>query len=41
MKVGALLLVTLLALGACGKRGHPDAPGPASEITYPKIYPTH
>ncbi|HUC19381.1 MAG TPA: hypothetical protein VMA37_17005 [Acetobacteraceae bacterium] len=36
-----LLFVFLLPLlGACGKRGAPSPPGPANEITYPKIYPT-
>ena len=35
----ALAAVLPLALAACGKRGHPVAPGPASEITYPKTYP--
>ncbi len=28
-------------LAACGKLGSPTAPGPADQITYPKIYPTH
>ena len=35
----AAVLLALLALAACGKRGSPVAPGPASEITYPKTYP--
>ncbi len=39
MKTMAVLLA-LLALSACGKRGNPSAPGPASEVTYPRIYPT-
>jgi predicted small lipoprotein YifL len=34
-------LVLLLGLAACGKRGSPEAPGPADQIIYPKIYPTH
>ena len=38
MKVTVVLLA-LLALAACGKRGHPVAPGPAGEVTYPKTYP--
>ena len=40
MRAAALLVTVLLALGACGKRGHPVAPGPAGEITYLKTYPT-
>lgn len=36
----AAALLALLALAACGKRGPPVAPGPASERTYPRIYPT-
>ncbi len=35
--VVALLLAPLLA---CGKRGAPSPPGPPSQITYPKTYPT-
>jgi hypothetical protein len=35
-----VLLAALLVVSACGKRGHPTAPGPASERTYPKTYPT-
>jgi predicted small lipoprotein YifL len=34
-----LILLALLALAACGKRGHPVVPGPPAEITYPKQYP--
>ena len=36
----ALLLAALLALSACGKKGAPSPPGPASDLTYPRIYPT-
>jgi len=36
----ALLLCTVL-LASCGKKGPPDPPGPPSEITYPRSYPTH
>ena len=35
----ALLACTMLA--ACGKKGPPDPPGPANEITWPRVYPTH
>jgi predicted small lipoprotein YifL len=41
MTRAALVLLAALALAACGKRGNPDPPGPAADITYPKAYPTH
>lgn len=34
------LMLALAALVACGKRGGPTPPGPAAEITYPRVYPT-
>ena len=37
----ALVLAVLLALTACGKKGQPAAPGPASDITYPRTYPRY
>jgi predicted small lipoprotein YifL len=37
----ALAILLLLGLAACGKRGSPEAPGPADQIIYPRIYPTH
>ena len=39
MRALALALI-LMSLVACGKRGGPVAPGPAGEITYPRVYPT-
>ncbi len=38
----ALLAALLLAggLAGCGKKGGPSAPGPTSEIIYPRTYPT-
>lgn len=30
----------LVPLAGCGKRGPPSPPGPSSQVTYPKIYPT-
>ena len=37
----AVALAVMLALAGCGKKGIPDAPGPADQITYPRSYPTH
>ena len=37
----AVVLAVALALAGCGKKGIPDAPGPADQITYPRSYPTH
>lgn len=34
-----LVLLGSIALSACGKKGAPHAPGPASRITYPHNYP--
>jgi hypothetical protein len=36
--LAALLLP--LALAGCGKKGGPSSPGPASEIIYPRTYPS-
>ncbi len=35
-----LVVVTVLMLAGCGKKGAPSAPGPSSEIIYPRSYPT-
>jgi hypothetical protein len=35
--LGALAL--LLLLGACGKVGPVRPPGPAEQVTYPRLYP--
>ena len=35
-----ILLITLILLSACGKKGAPSPPGPAAEITYPRSYPS-
>jgi predicted small lipoprotein YifL len=41
MKAVMMVLALSLALAACGKKGAPEAPGPADQITFPKPYPTH
>ncbi|EHH69353.1 LPS translocon maturation chaperone LptM [Gluconobacter morbifer] len=41
MKTLILVSMAVLALGltACGRKGSPHAPGPDSDITYPRAYP--
>jgi predicted small lipoprotein YifL len=39
MKRAILLALALCALSACGKKGGPTAPGPQSDIIYPRTYP--
>jgi predicted small lipoprotein YifL len=34
-------LLALAVLAGCGKKGAPNAPGPADQLTYPRIYPTY
>lgn len=36
-----LALLAVLAVASCGKKGNPEAPGPADQITFPRSYPTH
>ena len=40
MRAALLVLLAALALAGCGKKGSPQAPGPADQITYPRQYPT-
>jgi len=39
MKFIVLTLFIALSLTACGRRGAPLPPGPASAVTYPHVYP--
>jgi len=39
-KLVLAILATTLVLAACGKKGPPSPPGPASEIIYPRTFPT-
>ena len=36
----APMLLALVLLAACGKKGAPSAPGPANEVIYPRPYPS-
>ena len=36
----AVLVLAVLLVAGCGKRGAPAAPGPASEVIFPKAYPS-
>ena len=40
----ALILAVLLGivtLAGCGKKGPPSPPGPPDQIAWPRVYPTH
>ena len=43
MKAATVLAVMLgvVMLAACGKKGPPSPPGPPDQITWPRVYPTH
>jgi predicted small lipoprotein YifL len=40
MRAFLVLAVAVGLLAGCGKKGPPDPPGPANQVTYPKVYPT-
>ena len=35
-----ILVLMVVVLAGCGKKGAPSAPGPTEEITYPRVYPS-
>lgn len=39
MALGLFSLLAVGVLAGCGKKGAPSAPGPASEIAFPRQYP--
>jgi predicted small lipoprotein YifL len=39
MRAIAVTLLAALALAGCGRVGPPRPPGPADQITYPRLYP--
>lgn len=41
MRIVAVLLLAVVALAACGKRGPISPPGPPDKITYPRGYPAY
>jgi len=40
MKRAACLLLALALLAACGRIGPPRPPGPADQMTFPRVYPS-
>lgn len=36
----AVLVLAVLLLAGCGKKGAPSVPGPQSEVIFPKVYPS-
>jgi hypothetical protein len=41
MRPALALLLGVLLLTACGKKGAPTPAGPPDQVTWPRIYPTH
>jgi hypothetical protein len=37
----AVLLLGVLLITGCGKKGPPSPPGPHDEVVWPRTYPTH
>ena len=40
MRILLVLILTSLAVTACGKKGPPSPAGPPDQITYPRSYPS-
>jgi predicted small lipoprotein YifL len=41
MRILFITIMLALALAGCGRRGSPTPPGPASDVTYPHVYPAN
>jgi hypothetical protein len=41
LRAALLLALALVALAACGKKAAPRPPGPADQVTYPRVYPAY
>jgi len=39
MKLMIVAILAGLMLTGCGRKGAPSPPGPASEVSYPHVYP--
>jgi hypothetical protein len=39
--VVAAAFCAALLISGCGKKGAPSPPGPPSQVTWPRVYPTH
>lgn len=35
------VLLGVLVVAGCGKKGAPEPPGPPSQVTWPRVYPTY
>ena len=40
MTLRIALLLAVVALAGCGKKGAPSVPGPPEEVVFPKSYPS-
>jgi predicted small lipoprotein YifL len=39
MRLLLLAVLAALTLAGCGRKGAPSPPGPATDVTYPHVYP--
>jgi len=40
MRRATLVLLAVIALAGCGKRGSPQPAGPPDQMTFPRVYPS-